>query len=127
MHKGRIEVLDSRPRRRPLRGHAAAAASPAAGAPAPRATERSLDRTMLDGVLEELRSPGAAAGARGRAAAPAALGRPRVLVVEDNPDMNRFVTQCLAAHYDVIVGVRRPRRAREGAAVPARARWSPTS
>ena len=28
-------------------------------------------------------------------------GRPRVLVVEDNADMNRFVTQSLARDYDV--------------------------
>ena len=28
--------------------------------------------------------------------------RPRVLVVEDNPDMNRFVAECLSRDYDVV-------------------------
>ena len=58
---------------------------------------------MLDGRHRELRS-GQRRDRQVRRArsTPAVAGRPRVLVVEDNPDMNRFVTQCLAAHYEVI-------------------------
>jgi len=99
MHKGRIEVLDS-----DLGGARFQVTIPlhrlgqAGGA-----AEASVDRTMLDGVIEELRFAD-----RGRPAEEAAgpagnlRGRPRVLVVEDNPDMNRFVTQCLARHYEVV-------------------------
>ena len=59
---------------------------------------------MLDGVLEELRfATGANGGAPGhRRRRAGASGRPRVLVVEDNPDMNRFVTQCLERDYEVL-------------------------
>ena len=52
-----------------------------------------LDTTMLDGVIEELRfaTPSARRGDSPAAFDAAAGGRPRVLVVEDNPDMNRFI------------------------------------
>jgi DNA-binding response OmpR family regulator len=30
------------------------------------------------------------------------VGKPRVLVVEDNPDMNDFVSQCLSSHFEVV-------------------------
>jgi PAS domain S-box-containing protein len=59
-----------------------------------------FDRTMLDGVIEELRPQ-----TRYRQAGSATAGagdRPRVLVVEDNADMNRFVAQCLDGLYEVI-------------------------
>jgi PAS domain S-box-containing protein len=97
MHKGRIEVLDS-----DLGGarfqitmplHALVAGAPQlrdpAGAP--------LDRTLLDGLIEELRP-----SATTRQIEEGMTGKPRVLVVEDNADMNRFISQCLAAHYEVI-------------------------
>ena len=62
------------------------------------------DTTMLDGVIEELRF---ATPSTQRSDPPAALdaaagSRPRVLVVEDNPDMNRFIVQCLSNEYDVV-------------------------
>jgi PAS domain S-box-containing protein len=100
MHRGRIEVLDSE-----LGGARFQVSIPRVidadrrggvlvdGAP--------FDRVMLDGVIEEIR----AAQLESREpelAVPEVVGRPRVLVVEDNPDMNRFVTQCLSAQYDVV-------------------------
>jgi signal transduction histidine kinase len=102
MHKGRIAVRDS-----PLGGarfevvipqHA-----PAANAP-DIAQEPMLDRTMVDGVLEDLRFARPLRPQRPADADAAPVldrGRARVLVIEDNPDMNRFVSQCLAADYDV--------------------------
>jgi PAS domain S-box-containing protein len=100
MHKGRIEVLESDlggarfqiaiPLHRVSQGDSESLASPDAG----------LNRTILDGVLEELRPDGSSPRAEG-APDSGASERPRVLVVEDNPDMNRFVTQCLADSYDV--------------------------
>jgi PAS domain S-box-containing protein len=105
MHKGRIEVTDS-----DLGGarfqitlplhRVTAVISPDAAAPEVAAPDVSLDRTMLDGLLEELR-PAAPQRQAGIAIASGAE-RPRVLVVEDNADMNRFVTQCLAGDYEVI-------------------------
>lgn len=102
MHKGRIEVLDSDlggarfqvtiPLNRPAVGAQGAQAIPA---------EASLDRTLLDGLIEELR-PGAAARQAEEPAGSSVTDRPRVLVVEDNADMNRFVAQCLASRYEVI-------------------------
>jgi hypothetical protein len=99
LHKGRIEVLDS-----DLGGARFQVTLPRLRLSTDaRVTARdaSLDRSVLNGVIEELRavspnrpvelSPG-----------PAALSKPRVLVVEDNPDMNRFVTQCLGRHYQTI-------------------------
>ena len=59
---------------------------------------------MLDGVIEELRfaTPSARRGDSPAAFDAAAGGRPRVLVVEDNPDMNRFIVECLSREYDVV-------------------------
>lgn len=95
LHKGRISVGDS-----DLGGARFEIAVPlqrlSAAMPA---ADASVDRVMLDGLLEELRP----------AVAPAAVqeSRPgtrkaRVLVVEDNHDMNRFVTQCLSPLYEVV-------------------------
>jgi PAS domain S-box-containing protein len=97
MHKGRIEVLDSA-----LGGARFQVTIPlhrlgqAGGT-----TEASVDRTMLDGVIEELRFAGQERPAKEDAGSPALAGKARVLVVEDNPDMNRFITQCLGRHYEV--------------------------
>jgi len=101
MHKGRIEALDS-----DLGGARFQVTIPlnrlAAGI---LTAPHGLDRTLLDGVLEELRSTSpdrqeedSPAGSTHEGVA----GRPLVLVVEDNPDMNRFVTQCLGRHYEVV-------------------------
>ena len=60
-----------------------------------------LDRSVLDGVLEELRFAGIKPKAAVPVPGPVTAGRPRVLVVEDNPDMNRFVAECLSRDYDV--------------------------
>lgn len=99
MHQGRIEVLES-----DLGGARFEVTIPrnrldALGQVAAFDTR---DLGMLDSVIEELRfarpeaRPDASPGSATTTAA-----RPRVLVVEDNPDMNRFVTQCLDRHYDV--------------------------
>ena len=71
---------------------------------APPANTDALDAGAFEGVLEELRF-----------AVPTGTGtesptvpdlnvstRPRILVVEDNPDMNRFIVQCLDRDYDVV-------------------------
>jgi signal transduction histidine kinase len=65
-------------------------------------TQAGLDRSVLDGVLEELRFTGVKAKEAASERAPAATARPRVLVVEDNPDMNRVVAECLSRDYDVV-------------------------
>ena len=98
MHKGRIDVLDSS-----LGGarFEVRLSIGRIGADAP-ATQPRLDRTVLDGVLEELRFTGVKPKVAVRERAPATGGRPRVLVVEDNPDMNRFVAESLSRDYDVV-------------------------
>jgi PAS domain S-box-containing protein len=101
MHKGRIEVLDS-----DLGGARFQVTMPlqgvAPGAPQPLApAETHLDRTLLEGLIEELR-PSVAARRTEEAEGSGATGKPRVLVVEDNADMNRFVSQCLSSRYEVI-------------------------
>lgn len=99
MHKGRIEVLDS-----DLGGARFQVTIPlnrlAAGA-RPIASDASLDRTVLDGLIAELGSASPGRQVDDAPASPAA-GRPRILVVEDNPDMNRFVAQCLSSRYEVL-------------------------
>ena len=108
MHKGRIEVVESDlggARFRvaiPLTG-APGVSAPAAARPAAAGVEDPGVASMLDGVIAELRyaSPDHRGGQAPAGPAPAG-GRPCVLVVEDNPDMNRFVTQCLAREYDVV-------------------------
>ena len=99
MHKGRIDVLDS-----DLGGARFEVRLPlnrvGAGVPVPDAAA-GIDHSVLDGVLEELRFAGLKSKAVAPAPWPATAGRPRVLVVEDNPDMNRFVAECLSRDYDV--------------------------
>jgi DNA-binding response OmpR family regulator len=102
MHKGRVEVLDSdlggARFQVSLRLNRLAPQESTHSLPAP--AHPGLDRTTLDGVLEELRPRIVAS-----ATEPVPVNqssRPRVLVVEDNPDMNRFVCECLTLHYDVI-------------------------
>jgi PleD family two-component response regulator len=69
----------------------------------PPASGNALDATALEGVLEELRfaMPTAARTESPTAAGPSASSGARILVVEDNPDMNRFIVQCLDRDYDV--------------------------
>src|SRR6185295_18600672 len=57
------------------------------------------DRTMLDGIIGELRMERLERQVEDM---PLVAVRPRVLVVEDNPDMNRFVSQGLERNYDVV-------------------------
>ena len=99
MHKGRINVLDS-----DLGGARFEVALPVSRIgtePRPAAPPPGSIATLLDGVLEELRFTGIKPKAAEPAAVPAVAGRPRILVVEDNPDMNRFVVECLSRDYDV--------------------------
>ena len=61
---------------------------------------RHADRSRLAAAVEELRS--AAPKRRAKDAVSDAEPKPVVLVVEDNPDMNRFMAQCLSSTCDVI-------------------------
>ena len=101
MHRGAIDVSDS-----DLGGarftvtiplaRLATAATPASTDP--------LDVGALEGVIEELRFA-IPTGARTESPTASDLNsstRPRILVVEDNPDMNRFIVQCLDRDYDVV-------------------------
>jgi len=94
MHKGRISVADS-----DLGGARFEIVLPvqrlAETTPAP---DASVDRVMLDGLLEELRPSVTPAAEESRPR----TRRSRVLVVEDNHDMNRFITQCLSSLYEVV-------------------------
>ena len=97
MHAGTIRVMDS-----DLGGALFEATLPlrrlstAAGSLPPPAY--SHDPSTLEGLIEELRLPRAAM----EPLAPDDTSRPTILVVEDNPDMNRFVAQCLSHDYRVI-------------------------
>ncbi len=66
---------------------------------------RHLDRTLIEGFIEELR-PLPSAGFKTLPVEPVAYtnepGRPVVLVVEDNPEMNRFIAESLSQKYDVM-------------------------
>ena len=101
MHKGAIDVSDS-----DLGGARFTVAIPLArlATAAPPANTDALDAGALEGVLEELRFA-IPTGARTEVADGPDLNsstRPRILVVEDNPDMNRFIVQCLERDYDVV-------------------------
>lgn len=99
IHKGRIDVLDSA-----LGGARFEVTIPLhrAASRAVRPKEHSnLDHTMLAGFLEELR-PSVPPQVSVRAEADGtASAKERVLVVEDNADMNRFITECLSKDYQV--------------------------
>ncbi len=58
-----------------------------------------LDHSTLDGLIEELRSPVLNESANKE---DKSTSKDIVLVVEDNPEMNKFITQSLAAEYQVI-------------------------
>jgi PAS domain S-box-containing protein len=65
------------------------------------APARHIDPNMAAGMIDELRKP----PSDERSAEPAADAygtQARVLVVEDNPDMNRFISQVLAEQYQVV-------------------------
>jgi PAS domain S-box-containing protein len=103
MHKGRIEVLDS-----DLGGACFQITVPLHGVAPGEARltpDAHLDHTLLEGLIEELRPSGAirqTGEAGGLDVVSGVKGKPRVLVVEDNADMNRFVAQCLRGHYEVV-------------------------
>jgi PAS domain S-box-containing protein len=101
MHKGTIDVSES-----DLGGARFTVAIPQARlatAAAPAGTD-AFDAGALEGVLEELRFaiPAGARTESRKAPDPSSGTRPRILVVEDNPDMNRFIVQCLDRDYDVV-------------------------
>jgi len=94
LHRGRIEVLDA-----DLGGARFQVTMPLHRVASAVSDAVLVDRTTIDGLLEELRPAPAPQTTSGDA------GRPRVLVVEDNADMNRFITQSLSADYEVIPAV----------------------
>ncbi len=97
MHKGHIGVLDS-----DLGGARFEVTIPLSHVEAaPPPPEAIVDRSTLDGLLEELREAGPRPRDRRQAPRVSASGRPRVLVVEDDRDTNRFVARCLADDYEV--------------------------
>jgi signal transduction histidine kinase len=100
LHGGSIDVLES-----DLGGarfRVTLPVRPAAdGGEDPAYAERRFDHATLEAFLEELRLP-ASASAPGARTAPAQGTRARILVVEDDDDMNRFVSQCLSRDYEVL-------------------------
>ncbi|HTV24924.1 MAG TPA: ATP-binding protein, partial [Polyangiaceae bacterium] len=115
MHRGRIEVLDSElggarflvtlPRHAPPRAELPDDAATLQPAPPPdtRPSEAgAAPRPILDGVIDRIRASYPVQSTQVASSSLPELGRPRVLVVEDNADMNRFIAQCLSAQYDVI-------------------------
>jgi PAS domain S-box-containing protein len=98
LHKGRIDVSDSE-----LGGARFEVVVPALrlGIEATPPPEARIDRDARLGVIEELRAAHAPRPSEALPSAPAAP-KPRILVVEDNPDMNRFVTSCLSREYEVV-------------------------
>ncbi len=99
MHKGLVEVVDSE-----LGGARFQVVLPlhrmsTAGLAAANAPVQGLDRAMIEGLIDQLRPLRVRAEER---PARSAVGLPRILVVEDNPDMNRFIVQSLEGAYEVI-------------------------
>ena len=96
MHRGTLEVLDSS-----LGGARFELRLPNHRVHPDRTihADPTLDTSLITGIIEELR-PGAAARPELEANAHA-TGRPTVLVVEDNPEMNRFICQALRGEYEV--------------------------
>ena len=101
MHKGAIDVSPS-----DLGGARFTVSIPHArlATAAPPVTTDTLDAEAFEGVLAELRFAIPTGERTASAAAPTGTSgaRPRILVVEDNPDMNRFIVECLHRDYDVV-------------------------
>jgi PAS domain S-box-containing protein len=99
MHKGTIAVRDS-----DLGGALFLVKLPAISLPssggAVHSQELKLNHGILDGLLEELRQPGPVVPPKPGLAA--AVNKETVLVVEDNPEMNEFISQSLRSEYHVI-------------------------
>ncbi|HEV7782202.1 MAG TPA: histidine kinase dimerization/phospho-acceptor domain-containing protein, partial [Chitinophagaceae bacterium] len=100
MHKGSIEVLDSK-----LGGAKFQVKLPAThlsvSSQGKLIPELKLDRTTLDGLIEELRVP-VSGKIKNETGQPLPANRDVVLVVEDNPEMNKFIVQSLEHDYQVI-------------------------
>jgi PAS domain S-box-containing protein len=101
MHKGTITVLESKLGGARFQVTLPAHRLPASGAGNLAFAKQPVDQSTLDGLIEELRMPASAppayeTGQRDRAS------KATVLVVEDNIDMNRFVSQSLSAEYNVV-------------------------
>ncbi len=62
-------------------------------------TPSALDAVLLHETIDELKPQAAAAV---KPAVPATDTQPRVLVVEDNADLNRFICEVLQPHYHVV-------------------------
>ena len=99
LHRGQVQVTDSElggARFQVLLPQPPAGAKIAAAAVA----TRHIDPNVAAGMVDELRET-PSAGSMAEPAVVAEGTKPRVLVVEDNPDMNRFISQVLAERYQV--------------------------
>lgn len=95
MHKGAIEVLTS-----DLGGALFQVRLPLTHSTSLDTAEPSaMDNSTLEGLIEELRVP-ATAHARDNGKTSKRI-KERVLIVEDNPEMNRFISQSLADEFEV--------------------------
>ncbi|MEX2230636.1 MAG: response regulator [Cyclobacteriaceae bacterium] len=63
--------------------------------------ESQIDHSTLDGLIEELHLP-ALHPSESESDKPGSASKELVLVVEDNPDMNKFIAQSLANDYQII-------------------------
>lgn len=98
LHKGSIEVLESE-----LGGALFQVSVPAINlASATTGNALQADRGTLDGLIEELRMSVPPAPQPSASAQAEPYAKARVLVGEDNPDMNRFIAQCLSDTYNVV-------------------------
>jgi PAS domain S-box-containing protein len=102
MHKGQIAVLDSDLGGArflitiPVHHLSQRATSNELVRPA---TGTAVDGTLLQGLIDELRPEGKD---QLEEAVTQVGPRPRILVVEDNRDMNKFIGECLSPYYEVI-------------------------
>lgn len=101
MHKGTIEVLDSGLGGALFRVKFPKIHLSASGDDRILSSKSQFDRSTLDGLIEELRLPASFQTAI-EPDLELSTEKEIVLVVEDNPDMNRFIAQSLAHDYQVI-------------------------
>ena len=100
MHDGGLEIEDSS-----LGGACFVVTLPLLDSPGPLGSANDpldqLEQVVVDGYIEELRQNVPVVADRDTARATSSV-KPTVLVVEDNIDMNRFISETLSSDYNVI-------------------------